>query len=112
MIFDCDIVKRFWEQFQKEVVDRVVHSCNLKIDKELVLFGTKEKTVTDPVFDFLVLFAKFFLYKCKLQNVRPNFVNFQTVLKKRFQVEKYIAYVNCKSMQFEEQWLLYQPILL
>ena len=112
MIYDCDVVKKFWEEFQNEFIDRLPHAFNLKIDKELVLFGRKENTATDSVLDFVVLYAKFFLYKCKLQDINPTFVNFLFSLKKRFQMEKYLACINCKSIQFEEQWALYHPIFV
>ena len=45
---------------------------------------------TDNAIDFIVLIAKFFIYKCRFQDSIPNCKNFFIDLKYRLEIEKEI----------------------
>ena len=59
----------------------------LTLDTNLVLFGTSDNITTDRAFDFILLFAKFYIYKCKLQSTVPTLVTFLLQLKLRSNLE-------------------------
>ena len=45
---------------------------NVKFTQNLVLFGTEIDIKTDTVFDLVILQAKQFIYKCKLDKCLPT----------------------------------------
>ena len=91
--------------------DKCQHCNNLELSKELILFGVKHNVKTDTVIDFIFLQAKFFIYKCKLQESHPNLKAFLAILKNRYAIEKYLSVLNYKAHKFEENWLPYQDII-
>ena len=111
MLFDCNVVRDFWLELQHEISQKYLHCFNLTLDKELVLFGMKENVHTDTVLDFIILFAKFYLYKCKLQNKLPQLTLFTALLKDRHKIERYMAIINGSLAKFEGQWFLYTNII-
>ena len=60
----------------------------------LVLFGIDDNIKTDSVFDFILLLAKQYLYKCKRQTISQTLMflegNYYPVYKK-----EYNAVINC-----------------
>ena len=90
MLFECPIICKFWTDFQQLLRVQCQVCNNFALDKELVLFGTKKNMKTDSVIDFVLLFAKFYIYKCKLQDVKPTIPTFTSLLKDRYSLEKYM----------------------
>ena len=52
--------------YAKRVLKENVTAQNAKFTQNLVLFGTEIDMKTDTVFDLVILQAKQFIYKCKL----------------------------------------------
>ena len=111
MLYDCTFVTRFWNELQQILQNKCQHCSTLILGKQLTLFGWKDDVGMDPVSDFIILFAKFYIYKCKLENNTPQIDNFLLVLKHRYILEKYIAAINGKTIHFEQNWKLYLSIL-
>jgi hypothetical protein len=84
MLYDCTVVSDFWNNFQQLVRDKCQHCHNFNVNKHLILFGVKEGVRSDAVIDFIMLLAKFYVYKCKLQNVLPFLRHFLLYLKQRY----------------------------
>ena len=112
LLYECPPVTKFWSDFQKQVIEKCHHVTNLKLDKALILFGVKEGVKTDVVFDFLILFAKYFIYKCKLEDSTPYFDRFALVLNYRFNIDKYNAYIDGRNMKFYNNWKQYFHCIL
>ena len=77
-----------------------------------MMFGTKNNTKTDSAMDFIVLLAKFHIYKCRLQECVPLLDQFKNVLKFRYNTEKYSACVIGKLATFNKQWQPYVNLVL
>ena len=67
--------------------------------------------VTDPVMDYILLVAKFFVYSCTFKDSIPTLENFVQVLKFRYKIEKNAATRSSKIVGFEQKWTLYMPLL-
>ena len=52
--------------------EKSVNCARFPINLTLVLFGHDGKTTTDEDFDFLQLRAKFFMYKSRLNKLKPT----------------------------------------
>ena len=107
LMMECTFVQQFWKEFQEDIVNRNIFNVNLTVDTRIVLFGVKENVQTDPVLDFLILYAKFFIYKCKLDNKLPTLQAFRPIIKHRYILEKYKAVVNCRLAEFYQAWMPY-----
>ena len=62
------------------------HLSYFDFSEELVLFGTKKTVETDVVMDLIILLAKFYLYKCKLQKSVPVLNAFINGIKTRYNI--------------------------
>ena len=83
---------------------------NMKLKQDFVLFGNAKYFVSDETFDFIIVFAKFFTYKWKLENKRPLFHVFQKQLRTKHKMEEYFSYINMEHASFRSKWiLLYVP---
>jgi hypothetical protein len=110
LFWSCGITQIFW----KDLIHRMTEgntSNNLKLSEEFILFGTSQNIQTDSVLDFIILCAKFFLYKCKLENSLPRLHCFLKVLQHAYTVEKRIFWLKGKSEQFDEAWLSYLDLV-
>ena len=65
------------------------------------LFGIDNNIKTDSVFDFISLLAKQYLYKCNMENNRPNINIFRRkLIVSRYKIEEYNAVINCSCPIF------------
>ena len=112
LFWECAVVKKFWENLNTMLRNKCVNCARLVIKKELVIFGLMQFVSTDKAIDFIfiVLFAKFFIYKCRFQDDVPNCNNFLIDLKYRLKIEKNIAFKSNKLREFHQLWLPYSQI--
>merc|ERR1712240_14512 len=66
------------------------HAHNFKIDESLALFGQSEKIKTDKICEFIILLAKSYIYRNKVQDTVLNIRCFIQELYTRFCIEKEI----------------------
>ena len=79
---------------------------------QLILFGVKPNVQTDKAMDLLILWAKFYIYKCKFQDSKPVLEHFRTVLKFRYKTEKYLAYMIGRGREFLIEWMPYTSLVV
>ncbi len=109
--WNCEHIQSFWDGLEKLVNEKCDHASNVKITCNLVLFGVDNKLKTDKVFDFIIIFAKSYIYRCKLEKCMPSLLSFQKQLNSRFKIEKYNAIINDHLSTFEADWHYYKPLL-
>ena len=107
LFWECKIVQNFWTHYVNWLTKYCKHICNLKLSPELVIFGCKDNLKTDSIFDLLLLLAKYFIYRCKVQMVQLNIFNFQNEAKQRYEIEKSICISKQKFSKFYTKWSLY-----
>ena len=101
---DCTFAKSFWKDIASIFNKKCVHSNNFKFTKNLVLFGKCEVIKTDKICDFIILLAKLYIYRCKVQGQSPLVNLFVSELYKRYNIEKLI---NKNSVVFRNNWAPY-----
>ena len=64
----------------------------MEVSTQVVKICTHDgkKTTTDEDFDFILLHAKFFVYKCRLNKLKPTLEAFINNLKHIFEVDKHV----------------------
>ena len=79
----------------------------LSLNIELALFGTDDKTKTDEVLDLILLWAKFFIYRCRMNGIKPNIEAFLAELRYEYLSEKFVHSLEMRQPDFEKKWLPY-----
>ena len=87
--------------------EKCIHCTRFKFKEELVLFGYAEKIYIDRPMDLIILFAKFYIYKCKFESNKPSIKPFLQQLTHRIRIERTIANNNNK---YKEEWFVYEPL--
>ena len=65
-----DLIQQFWSMFQTIVNEKCNNVTNMKLKEDFVLFGKAKDFKSDETFDFIILFARFFIYKREMENKR------------------------------------------
>ena len=86
-----------------------MNALNVQLTQTFILFGYDKAIKSESVFDFLILFAKYFIYLCRLQNTVPWLNMFCTKVKNRFKIEEHIARVQLDYVDFCARWATYKP---
>jgi len=95
---ECEKVKLFWNELIDFVNDKLHADCDF--NKFELLFGVSN----DKFLTFLFLCGKFFIYKCRFQEVIPNFTAFKNFLLFKRKVEYGIAYKKGKLSSHFKKW--------
>ena len=110
LFWGCEIVHTFWTKLEQHMNMRCDHMNNVRFNEHVILFGYANFFISDDVFDFIILFAKFYVYKCKLANARPVLSVFIKQLHMRYEIEKYLSVIHMEYHTFRNSWCLYLPI--
>lgn len=100
-LYNCHIVKAFWRQviawFDREV------DIHLNISLRSFLFGIPDTAPNARIINFVILFAKFFIYRQKLFHQGSlDLVHFLREFRTRLQVEKYLTTLENKRHHFQK----------
>lgn len=76
-------------------------------DVEIVLFGTDGSTKTDKVFNLIAFLGKFYIYKCRINKIKPHIDTFIRELKYKYTVEKFEHCLQMQLSDFQNKWLPY-----
>ena len=107
LLWHCEHVQNFWNDLTIMLNTRCRHAHNFRVNEKLVYFGKCDLLFTDNTCDIILLLAKSFIYKCKVQGRRLNKICFIRELHDRYIVEKYIAE---NSTEFKNKWMPYQGL--
>ena len=110
LFWHCIHVRKFWEELQKLLYENCIHCTRFKFKEELILFGCAENVYTDKPMNLIILFAKFYIYKCKFESNKPSLKPFLQQLANRIRIEKTIANCNNKYNKHKEEWFVYEPL--
>merc|ERR1712208_262295 len=109
-LWQCPHTKDFWTLFL-DLLKRNCQNCHrLALCPELILFGTRDNTKTDKGFDFILVRAKFFIYKCRLNKTKPNVNVFIKDLKYHYNIDEYVHKLEMKLEEFRRKWAAYETI--
>ena len=84
--------RSFWVRFEMCLKEKSFNCARFSINPTLILFGHDGKTTTDEGFDFILLHAKFFVYKCRRNKLKPTLKVFMHNLKHIYEVDKHVHF--------------------
>ena len=70
----CKHADLFWKQLQDNVNDVCGNAVSMNLSETFVMFGGDGNLKSDSDFDFIILLAKFFNYKWKMEKKIPLYV--------------------------------------
>lgn len=110
LLFFCKITEFFW----KEVLSWLAILNNEIVDFSLidVLFGKFDIDEDFIVINHILLLAKFYIYRSKLDNTKPSLEVFKAKLKAIFNIEFLIAKRNGKLAQHYKKWDSFISVLV
>ena len=112
MFWKCLHAQYFWETFVNWVKEKCVTADRLQLSESLVLLGHDSRITIDDVLYFILLFAKYHMFTCKLENKYPHILAFQNKSKDRYKVEEHIAYMKMTHTDFSAKWFPYKSLIL
>ena len=110
MFWYCDVVQQFWTDLMKLMNEKCNNVFDINLTPLLILFGCDKAIYTDNVFDFIILFAKWYIYGCRIDGTLPQLLVFTRKLKSRFKIEEHNARANLDHLNFSIKWANYKPI--
>ena len=112
LFWECTCVGRFWQALENLMKEKCTTAANVKITRNIVLFGMDNNVITDKIFDQIILFGKMFIYRCKFDRTIPSISSFKKELCQRYKIEEYNAKISLESFKFDIDWLCYKPLFL
>ena len=104
LFFECNVSKRFWNALKDFFISMMVVDNNFEFDIIMIIFGFLNGTSHSDMIHYITLVAKYFLYKCRCEDVLPTLLNFRHYLTKYYETEKTIAIKNQTLDRFEMKW--------
>ena len=103
-LWDCTCIQNFWNDLERLFNEKCENASNLRITRNIILFGFDEHIKTDSAFDFVILYAKLYIYKCKIGKCLPVIPVFLRELTLRYNIEKHNAKVTDNLLKFDIEW--------
>ena len=110
ILWKCPYVASFWESFQNTLNEKC-ENISLSLTENIVLFGHDRYFKSDNLFDLLMLLAKFYIYTCRFNNVKPDIDTYLCKLKIRYEIEKWTARRDMSYNSFTVRWHTYLPLI-
>ena len=63
-------------------------------------------------FYFIILYAKYFIYRCRYEKIKPQLCAFRKELKKRYEIAAHIQKLKLTLPDFLSNWAYYKPIIM
>ena len=101
LFWHCEKVKTFWNELSTLIKQRCRNSHNFSFSENLVMFGQSDNVYTDEICNLMILLAKYFFYKCKVQQSCLNLNYFVKEFYTRYTTEKI---VENDSQSFINKW--------
>ena len=100
LFIECEIVKRFWNELRIWLSNN--STVIIELGEKQILFACQDKRNT--LRNYLCIIAKYYIYVTKFTQNRLLLENFLSLLKKKFQSEKYIALMSNTVTSFFAKW--------
>ena len=107
IFWNCKHVQNFWNNCRIWINENCDNANITAFTEALVLFGHDTNFYSDDVFDLIILWAKYFIYKCKWDNIIPNVQLYKKYLQMKYETEKCIAFSKMEFHKFRLDWVSY-----
>ena len=102
LFWECQCSRAFWTDLEVFLTEKQI---TVRLDYTIISFGYTDWSSYSYLLNFIIIYAKYFIFKSKYSNTIPLFSNFKNYLRYIESVEKVIASVKGKLTQHNEKWV-------
>ena len=104
LFWECNHIQVFWNN-----LTNFLSNTNIQIQAnfQTVSFGLCNQSEEDKLKNYIIFYAKYFIFLGKCHKAIPKCDFFKHYLKKQIEIEKEIALMNDKLHIFEAKWRLF-----
>ena len=110
-LWHCQYTQIFWNNLLQCLHEKCQNTTRLTFSPTLILFGQDKNTKTDDGFDFILIQAKFFVYKCRINKLKPTSQLFLKELQWIYKTDKLVYHTNMKQHDFLTKWFPYRQLI-
>ena len=77
IFWECKHSQQFWTRFLVLLKEKCTSCYRLRLSDCLILFSIADNIKTENVYNFILLLAKQYLYKCKIEKQLPKIEGIQ-----------------------------------
>lgn len=99
LFVQCPIVKRFWSALHYWLLNNF--GLTMSLENKSIMFP---KDKNNRLMNYLYVVAKYYLYANKFSGRELSVESFKSILKRKFQSEKYTASLNNTFTKFLQKW--------
>ena len=112
LLWECKEIQSFWKDLADLLNRRCTNSHNLSFNAHLIIFGESDVMRTDKICELIILTAKLYIYKCKVQRSK---VKINIFVKELYNYYSVLKQVQKNSNDFQNAWtpyaLIFQSLL-
>ena len=95
----CHVVRRFWSTLQGWLLNNF--GLRMLLTGKNIMFPSERR---GGLMNYLYVVAKYYIYANKFSGYELHIESFESILKRKFQSEKYIANLNNTFTNFIKKW--------
>ena len=88
LFWSCEHITHFWQTLENHIRSTCTQVTNVGFNEELILLGQNTNSKVDQILYLIILFAKYFIFSCKIQDRVPRIDIFKPYLKFRMAIEQ------------------------
>jgi hypothetical protein len=101
LFWECQCSRAFWTDVEVFLKEKQI---NITLNYKLISLSYTECSSYSNLFNFVLIYAKYYIFKNKYEKTIPIFANFLKYLKHIENVEKLIASAKDKLRQHTDKW--------
>ncbi len=101
LFWECNHVQHFWSQLRTYLTEKGLTN---DLNFQTISLGIDRKARKATQFNFIIILAKYFIFKCKYEKRDILFESFINYLKHRICIEEEIALIKDKLEQHAIKW--------
>lgn len=107
LFWECQYTRAFWTDLELFLTEKQIA---VRLDYTLISFDYTEWSSFTYVLNFILIYAKYFIFKNKYSNTIPLVPNFKSYFRYIESLEKVIASAKGKLIQHNKKWVKLQLI--
>ena len=108
LFWECNHVQVFWNNLHNFINNTHIR---ININFQTISFGFCEETDDVNIKNYIIFYAKYFIFLNKCHKTIPSCDLFKIYLRRRIEIEKEIALMNDQLHKFEVKWRLFSTYL-
>ena len=106
MFWECNKVQHLWSEVSIMIQNKFGLEHNTHLTFEIISFCNLKCTrvQNNNAINFIILLAKYFIFKCKCESIVPLFPQYMNYLTHRLKIEETISHLKHTHELFSQRW--------